>query len=420
MRRSVRKTENQEDGVKENIVNNRTMRIGVIGLCLGVALSVSVVLCVEPPAVEWTRVYTELGQAQGHWVEQTADHGYVVAAQQKPDSGLWDFLLVKTDSTGATQWQRSFGAGPVAIPASVALTSDGGYVMAGSRQMSDGTGGYIGGAYVVRVDSLGGVRWERTFWNDSLAQSAFSVVATTDGGYVFTGFEDKEDEYLAKLDSEGSLIWKRNLSGGYGMASYPLYWPGNLPLQPTANGGFIMGGRKGSLGFRLIRTDSVGDLLWDRTYSCADLGAGSRSIRQTSDGGYVVTGTGLLPGDEDRRGDIYLLRTDSLGNCRWIRTYGGDRRDLGMSLSVCADGGFVVAGFTDSIAPDHLAGYVVRTDSTGGLTWQYAIGFSDYQTVLESIRQTSDGGFVLVGARQPIGTYERQMLLQKLQPETGR
>jgi hypothetical protein len=164
--------------------------------------------------------------------------------------------------------------------------------------------------------------WCRTY-ADGGEESGNAVQQTADGGYIIAGWTDSfpigRVVYLVKLDSLGDTLWARTYSGIYPAEGYS--------VQQTRDGGYIVAGitvfsneTPAATSVYLVRTDSLGEALWSRTYGVGDYYVG-RSVQQTTDGGYIVAGhiydlyTFLL--------EVYLIRTDSLGDTLWTRTYGG-------------------------------------------------------------------------------------------------
>jgi len=119
-----------------------------------------------------------------------------------------------------------------------------------------------------------------------------------------------------------------------------------------------------------------GDTLWTRTYggSSSDIGW---SVQQTSDGGYIIAGYTESFGAGGY--DVYLVKTNSSGNTLWTRTYGGTEGDYGYSVQQTSDGGYIIAGRTSSFGAGSYDVYLVRTDSYGDTLWTRSDGFRSRQ-----------------------------------------
>jgi hypothetical protein len=167
------------------------------------------------------------------------------------------------------------------------------------------------------------------------------------------------DVYLVKTDSIGDTLWTRT----YGGTTMDV----GQSVAQTADGGYIVAGATFSYGagmvdVYLIKTDSVGDTAWTRTYGDSDFDGGE-SVAQTSDGGYIVTGYTESYGAGME--DAYLIKADSLGDTLWTNTFGGNDEDWGYSVTQTADGGYIIAGWTSSYGAGMVDFYLIKTDPLG-------------------------------------------------------
>ncbi|MCK4233327.1 hypothetical protein KAX75_02795 [candidate division WOR-3 bacterium] len=234
---------------------------------------------------------------------------------------------------------------------------------------------------------------------------AHSVQQTSDGGYIIVGMTKPFgvvktlNVYLIKTDANGDTIWTKMYGGSNYDAGYS--------VQQTTDGGYIIAGMTSSFGVDsgdvyLIKTNSFGDTLWTKTYGGVNFDCGY-SVQQTSDGGYIIAGrTGSFGAGND---DVYLIKTDTNGDTLWTKTYGGQGRDIGYSVQQTSDGGYIVAGYTESFGPGYCNVYLLKTDSLGSLTWSNFYGGqgTDYA---RSVCETSDGKYVVVGTKSGSSSYE--------------
>jgi len=358
----------------------------------------------------WTRTYGGSSYDYGESVAQTSDGGYIVAGYTYSfGAGGYDVYLVKTDAVGDTIWTRTYGGFDVDFGYSVAQTSDGGYIVAGETY-SFGAGG--SDVYIVKTDAVGDTLWTRTYGGSDYDYGR-SVAQTSDGGYIVAGYTGSfgagsRDVYLVKTDAVGDTIWTRTYGGSDN--DY-----GNSVAQ-TSDGGYIVAGGTESFGagsydIYLVKTDGLGDTIWTRTYGGSDDDYGL-SVAQTSDGGYIVAGvydynfgTGT--------GDVYLVKTDGLGDTLWTRTYGGSSDDRGYSVAQTSDGGYIVAGVYDY---DFGTGtgdvYLVKTDAVGDTLWTRTYGGRDFDWG-NSVAQTSDGGYIVAGFTHSFGAGGLDIYLVK-------
>ena len=195
-----------------------------------------------------------------------------------------------------------------------------------------------------------------------------------------------------------------------------------MSVQETTDGGYIVAGSTLSFGARsqehdvyLLKTDRVGNLLWEKTFA----GEGREfalSVQETTDGGYIVAGwtqsrvggTGGL--------NFYLVKTDRVGDLRWQKTFGGEEDDKAFSVQETTDGGYIVAGETRSFGAGESDVYLVKTDRLGNLLWQETFGGREGDTA-HSVQETTDGGYIVAGGTESSGAGGWDIYLVKLAPE---
>ena len=184
-------------------------------------------------------------------------------------------------------------------------------------------------------------------------------------------------------------------------------------IWQTSDGGYIVAGTSGSYpsgnsDVFLLKIDSVGAIQWFKFPGGADLQAGY-SVQQTSDGGYIVAG--LTDAGDFGGYDVYLMKTDINGDFLWSKTYGGADWDFGYSVEETSDNGFIIGGTTYSFGQGEQM-YMVKTDAAGDTAWTKTFGGSDDENA-KCVRQTSDGGYVLVGYTETYGAGMKDVFILK-------
>lgn len=354
------------------------------------------------------------GGARNDWgnsVQQTQDGGYVVGGTTwSHGAGGADFWLVKTDADGNEVWDKSFGGTGDDEGYSVQQTQDGGYIIVGSTK-SYGAGGED--VWLVRTDQSGNLVWDRTFGGED-ADWGESVRQTLDGGYIMCGTTWSygagfSDIWLIKTDSNGDTVWTRTFGGQFGELGHS--------VQLTRDGGYVAAGR----GYfrscyvddiQLVRVDASGNEVWYQTFGGASFD-GARSVQQTQDGGFVIGGYTESYGSGSR--DAWVLKTNANGVEVWNRTYGGTFYDECGSVYQTQDGGYVLTGSSDrgSGYPDL---WLIRTDANGDTVWTRTFG-GNGEDAGNSVQQTQDGGYIVAGTTESHGAGRSDAWLIKTDAE---
>jgi hypothetical protein len=293
--------------------------------------------------LEWDRTFGGLGREMGFFVQQTRDDGYIITGGKKSfwisDYHLW---VIKTDPSGVQEWDKTFEGSGEDLGFSVRQTKDDGYIVAGYTSAPDGRK-----AWLIKIDSEGNKEWDRTIGQKD--SEASSIQQTNDSGYIITGYTSsrgagKEDVWLVKTDSIGTIEWLHTFGGPKKDIGFS--------VQETNDCGYIITGFTESFGAGarnvwLIKTDSNGIKEWDRTFGGPDYDSGA-CVQQTADGGYIITGYNTTSAYASKLGRVWLIKTDSNGNREWDRTFGGARNDWGNSVEETQDGGYIITGVTES------------------------------------------------------------------------
>ncbi len=346
---------------------------------------------------------------------QTSDGGYAITGLTKSFSaGGHDVYVVKLDATGNLQWTKTIGGPESEEGNSLIQTSDGGYAITGFTK-SFGTGELD--VYLVKLDANGNLQWTKTIGGKK-EDMGTSLIQTSDGGYAIAGYTysfgaGESDLYVVKLDANGNLQWTKTIGGKKEDVG--------LSLIQTSDGGYAITGTTTSFGaggkdVYVVKLDANGNLQWTRTVGGPGNEVGS-SLIQTSDGGHVIAGTTASFGAGEA--DVYLIKLDANGNLQWTKTIGGPEHDRGRSLIQTSDGGYAITGTTSSdelaayFGPAEADIYVVKLDANGNLQWTKTIGGPEHDRGL-SLIQTSDGGYAIAGSTQSFGAGEWDVYVVKL------
>jgi PKD repeat protein len=221
--------------------------------------------------------------------------------------------------------------------------------------------------WVIKLDSTGNLLWQKLY--DGTGSFAYALDLTSDGGFVVAGsgswVSSQEILVVRRMDSAGNLVWSKRMGGGYDDEAFD--------VQEISDGGIIIAGSNQSSSFGagfedfwVIKLDSAGSKVWQKTYGGASTEE-AHSIQETSDGDFIVAGsTGSFGAGSY---DVWLLKLDSTGSVVWKKTYGGTSSDQAQTVRQTADGGYIVAGHTYSFGAGSQDAWVLRLDANGDIAW---------------------------------------------------
>jgi hypothetical protein len=329
----------------------------------------------QAPPLQWSKTYYgDSGRAI-----QTTDGGYAIAAnnasvlfypavQRAP-------MLIKTDSSGNLQWNKTFNAVGLVAVCSFIQTKDGGYALAGTNIAGSALNPLYSG-WLIKTDAEGTIQWNQTV--DSL--QTCHVIQTSDGGYALTGYlhnsANGDDGVLVKMDGNGNIAWSKTFGGG----SSSLFI---MDMVEANDGGYVMVGNLNQDGW-LAKTDANGNLQWSQTYHPDGYSTFPlNTVAQTSDGGYILAGGNLATG--------FLVKTDADGHSKWFKSY--SQAAVITAVVQAPDGGFLGAGSLNRQA------VLIKTDGSGSLLFNVSYGEvnGNVSSYASSVAITSGGGCVVAG-----------------------
>ncbi len=343
--------------------------------------------------ITFRRVYGGSSTDEAYSVDQCMDGGYIVTGRTHSFGNGAQVYLIKVDSLGDTLWTKNYGGSGTDWGMSVQQTADGGYIVAGFTN-SFGDSLQI---YLIKTDSLGDTLWTRKYGGPG-NERGYCVRQTPDGGYIISGGSvwawSLDPAYLLKTDSLGNVVWDRVY---YAQTASVGMW-----VQQTSDGGYVMTGGYSvtpDLGKAfLIKTDSLGNTLWAKDCDSSWVII-PHSVQETTDGGYIIVCYVAWGGNR-------LIKTDSLGNVVWVRIYVGPNGGLrAFSGQQTIDGGYVVTGEYMFWLDTLRTVFLLKTDSIGDTLW-----LREYRSLLpganargNSVKQTMDGGYIIAGLTDWIG-----------------
>jgi len=305
-------------------------------------------------------------------------------------------------------WHRTFGGALGDYGNDLIQCRDGGYLIVGGTLS---TGVTHSDCVLVRTDWDGNQLWNRSIGglNDDVG---YRIIECANGGFAITGYSrsnpsGRSDAWLVRTAADGTPLWNQTYGG--------LDNDQGFALIEVSTGGFAIVGSTQSYGSEnpithlrtydvwLIRTDALGNMLWNRSYGETgdDIG---RSIHELNEGGFILLGeinSSFATLDHsgeytEYHPDAWLLRISTAGNLIWNQTYGGDSNDFIRSLAIENDGGFTIVGFSNSYGTETYDGWVIKTDNVGSEESIATFGSlaDDY---FRTILQCDTTGYALIG-----------------------
>jgi hypothetical protein len=293
-------------------------------------------------------------------------------------------------------FQKLYGGGGTEEGHDIQKTADSGYIIAGRTNTPPIAGSFD--AWLLKVDRFGDTLWTGKYGGDQL-DGANSVQQTEDGGYILCGTTASyagtanNALFLVKTDSTGSQLWQKSYSSGTG------YNNSCNCVRQTEDGGYILTGSynepdTAGTDIWVLKTNASGDTTWTRRFGESGKYESGTHIIITRNNGYAVTGGTESFGAGNM--DIFLLKLSLAGDSLWLQRHGGPEADGARSVLQTPDNGFIIAGNIGSMTAAENDAYLIKTDSVGREVWNNTYGGvrNDY---FNSIQPVSSGGYIIAG-----------------------
>jgi hypothetical protein len=351
-------------------------------------VSLSLCNCPNGLDIKWQKVYGGTDLERFQYILPTRDGGYLYGGNSASgadgnkaslDKGLQDYWIVKTDADGNIIWDSTYGGSADDQLTSIIQTSEGGYLFGGTSNSPAGTGNKSAPLYanidywVVKIDADGVKQWDQSYGGSGI-DILNVITATADGGFLLGGHSDSptdgtktatrygtsKDYWIVKIDANGNQIWDKVYGGNRTDEAYD--------ISPSADGGFLIGGQSNSLSsdtktsdnnsgtnndYWVIKIDNDGNPIWDNVYGGTGVDA-FRSILPHSDGGFILAGYSNSPisaqksAENKGASDFWVVKIDATGVLLWDSTYGGSGNDNLSSTVSNKSGGFFLSGISAS------------------------------------------------------------------------
>lgn len=322
-----------------------------------------------------------------------------------PGTGRSDASLRTTGGWAATYWVGINGHAK-----SIHQTLDGGCVVAGEMDSFTTLGKKL---WVLKLKPDGTVEWQKTYRGGDYNNTE-CIQQTLDGGYIVTGYtlslnpgSEDINAWVLKLGSDGTVEWQKTHGG--------VYPDWARSIQQTSDGGYIVTGFTVSFGagvedIWVLKLRPNGMVEWQKTYGGVKAD-GAVCIQQTSDGGYIVAGYTYSFGAGKK--DFWVLKLMTNGTIDWQKTYGGSDNDSMMSIQQTSDSGYIMAGRTDSFGVGGADLWVLKLSPNGTVEWQKTYGGGDSEGT-RFIQQTSDNGYIVAAETRSFSDESSDIWVLKL------
>ncbi len=363
-------------------------------------------LFAQAPGFGWDNAYRGNGIDRLFAMDKTLDDGLILGVMStsnisfdKNENHIGgfnfdDYWIIKTDADGLIEWQNTIGSNSIDNLTDIKSISDGGFLVAGftvGGVSGDKTENVIGGGcdmWILKLDAAGNMLWQNTIGSNR-RDYVRSIQETTDGGFILGGNSESKaafdktqnnrdtlypftnDFWIVKTDASGNVLWDKTIGGSNEEILYS--------IEQTSDGEYILGGTSlsgisgaksepnmgiaGTTDYYIIKLDASGDIIWQQTIGGIDDDE-LRSVKQTTDGGYLIAGysESILSGDKTENNfggiggnDYWVMKLDASGNILWQNTIGGTLSDLLYTALINVDGDFILGGISMSgISGDKL------------------------------------------------------------------
>ena len=301
------------------------------------------------------------------------------------------YLLLSKLTFSQKGWIKTFGADEVDGSNHVLVLNDG-YLITGFTS-SFGNGGKD--LWIVRTDKSRKELWNR-FYGGMSMETGYEAIQTKDNGFIilaqtYSFGAGLSDIWIVKVDSAGNMLWNKT----YGTETVDI----GYDICESNEQGYIIAGtttskKTNSLDGYIVKIDSVGNIIWSQTYGGLDVDGISSVSKIADDYGYVLIGqTKSYMLDKSRikkRGfigriianlfkkkptsEVWIISLDEYGDRNWHNTYGGKKEDIGKSIKLMVDGGYLITAETNSIGNGKNDIWMIKTDKNGKMKWDTTIG----------------------------------------------
>jgi hypothetical protein len=356
--------------------------------------------------VLWEKTYGGADDDRAYYATAVADGVVVVGSSSSLEQDKTVAWVLKLDHDVNALWNQTFLEGTGSEFRYLLGLADG-FLLVGNVFLPSGdTEGYV-----VRIDAEGNLSWNVTLGGGKV-DKFFSAVETQDG-FVLVGLtyslSNDSEVWVVRMEANGSVVWDKTYGGSMEDAG--------RAITLTEDHSYVIAGYTNSMGngdydALLLKIDASGNLLWNKTYGGPQSDK-AYAVAETA-GEYVIAGDTRSKGEGDN--DAWIIKVDSNGNLLWDKTAGGEGFDMPTCLAVSNSGGYLVGGFTFSFGNGERDFWLFKIDDSGNIPWSSTVGRSAFEEAY-AVLEVAENEFVMAGWTNSIGQGQYDFYIAKISIE---
>ena len=384
------------------------------------------------PTIQWQKTIDGNDGVYISSVQKTTDGGYILAGHKEDAQSYHDYWIVKLNSNADIEWEKTYGGSNNDEAKNIQQTTDGGYIVAGHTKSVNGDISNNHGStdiWLLKLNSNGSLNWQKTYGGSDYEYTN-CIKQTNDGGFIVSAQAASNDGdvsnnkshngyWLIKLDINGNLKWSKTFEG--------INLERTNNVQQTTDGGYLIvggsqtinsynAGTRSNIDYWVVKLQANGNLNWQKTYG-GSKNDRANCIQKTNDGHYIIAGyTFSSDGDITRLdggSDAWVLKIDDLGNILQQTTIGTSGHEIAYNISQTHNNNLLISGSSQNNNGGEERIFIAALNTNFTLLWQQQIPQGANDSYLKAILETPDCGYMLFG-NQFIDSFSSIPIIIKL------